>query len=132
MEEAKYQLVIKAAGWTSGSGYNYETVIDRIDITEEEYKRIKKTAVFDFVPIMFGDNLTEAEERITELVESGHGKEDTEYTVEIFAKDDEEQQHPLFYNSAWQSNVAEDYYEQFLSGEDEENEEDEEDEETSR
>ena len=56
MEEAKYQLVVKAAGWTSGSGYNYETVIDRIDITEEEYKRIKKTAVFDFVPIMFGDN----------------------------------------------------------------------------
>ena len=106
MEEAKYQLVVKAGGWTSGSGYNYETVIDRIDITEEEYKRIKKTAVFDFVPIMFGDNLTEAEERITELVENGDGKEDTEYTVEIFAKDDEEQQHPLFYNSAWQSDVA--------------------------
>lgn len=125
MEEAKYELVIKAAGWKNGSGYSYETVIDRIDISEDEYKRIKKTAVFDFVPIMFGDNLTEAEERITELVEGVDNGEDTEYTVEIYSKDDEEQQHPLFKTSEWESTAAENYYDEFLSGE-EEDEEDEE------
>ena len=127
MAEKKYTIVTKAAEWESGSGFSCESIIDREEITEGVLADIKENGV-DWISAMFGWNITEAEERIIEIVNS-ESSDDAKYTVEIYDKTDDNETSPVYSDSAWVSSVAEDYYEQFLSGEDEE---DEEDEETSR
>lgn len=106
--EAKYTIVTKAAEWESGSGFSCESIIDREVITEDVLTDIKANGV-DWISTMFGWNITEAEERIAEIVNS-ESSDDTKYTVEIYDKTDEEETSPVYSDSAWVSSVAEDYY----------------------
>ena len=111
--DTKYTIVTKAAEWESGSGFSCESIIDREEITEGVLADIKENGV-DWISAMFGWNITEAEERIIEIVNS-EGSDDAKYTVEIYDKtveDGEEESEPVFEASKWVSEAAREYYDE--------------------
>ena len=111
--ETKYTIVTKAAEWEGGSGFSCESIIDREEITEGVLADIKENGV-DWISAMFGWNITEAKERIIEIVNS-ESSDDAKYTVEIYDKtveDGEEESEPVFEASKWVSEAAREYYDE--------------------